>query len=155
MADIKFDELKKATDKLGKEYVLELSKQLISANKVASGKLLRSLDYEVVEVLGNLIIRVSSEDYLDFVDKGRKPGKRPPIGPIKKWIDNRKISPKNKQTKDQLAFAIAKSIGKKGIKPTNVIEKSINQLIQNKTKLLTEAAANDVIKQIQKLLINL
>lgn len=149
-----YKELKKAVDKLGKEYILELSKQLIDADKKASGKLLRSLDYNVIEVLGNLMVRIKAESYLMVVDKGRRPGKMPPVSPIKKWIDQRKIKPKD-MTTDQLAFVIASSIKKKGIKPTNVIQRSIDNILRNKTKILAEAASKDVMAQLNKILINM
>lgn len=149
-----YKELKKAVDKLGKEYILELSKQLIDADKKASGKLLRSLDYNVIEVLGNLMVRIKAESYLMVVDKGRRPGKMPPVSPIKKWIDQRKIKPKD-MTTDQLAFVIASSIKKKGIKPTNVIQRSIDNILRNKTKILAEAASKDVMDQLNKILINM
>jgi len=149
-----YKELKLAVDKLGKEYILELTKQLIAADKKASGKLLRSLNYNVIEVLGNVMLRIEAERYLLDVDKGRKPGKMPPTSPIKKWIDVRKIKPKD-MTRDQLAFVIARSIKKKGIQPTNVIQKTIDNILKNKTKILAEAASKDVMKQIDKILINL
>lgn len=149
-----YRELKLAVDKLGKEYILELTKQLIAADKVASGKLLRSLNYNVIEVLGNIMLRIGAEGYLRDVDKGRKPGKMPPTSPIKKWIDVRKIKPKD-MTRDQLAFVIAKSIKRKGIQPTNVIQKAVDNILKNKSKILAEAASKDVMKQIDKILINL
>lgn len=155
MEDIKFSELKKAIDKLGKEYISELSKQLIKADKVASGKLLRSLKYEVVEVLNNLMVRVKSEAYLSIVDKGRRPGKMPPISPIKKWIQIRRIKPDKKMSDNQLAFAIAKSIAKKGIKPTGVLDKTIKQILKNKTDILSKAALKDVERELSKILHNL
>ena len=50
----------------------------------------------------------------------------PPTSPIKKWIDVRKIKPKD-MTRDQLAFVIARSIKKKGIQPTNVTQKKLKK----------------------------
>ena len=149
-----YKELKLAVDKLGKEYILELTKQLIAADKKASGKLLRSLNYNDIEVLGNVMLIIEAEIYLLDVDKGRNPGKMPPTSPSKKWIDVRKIKPKD-MTRDQLAFVIARSIKKKGIQPTNVIQKTIDNILKNKTKILAEAASKDVMKQIDKILINL
>jgi hypothetical protein len=152
-------ELKKAADKLGADYIAELTKQLINANKVATGKLLKSLDYQVIEVLENILIRISSESYLTFVDKGRKPGKMPPISPIKKWISVKKIKGRDSKTgrfikQDSLAFLIARSIGKNGIKPTNVIKKSIDNILRSKKELLGKAAAKDVSDLMNKILIN-
>lgn len=150
-----YDELKISINKLGKEYIAELSKQLINADKVASGKLLKSLKYEVIEVLGNIMIRVKGESYLEEVDKGRKPGKEPKVSAIRKWIDVRSIKPWRGQSKDSLAVVISRSIGRKGIKPTNVIKKSIDNVMRNKKELLGKAALKDVEKQIKNILTNI
>lgn len=146
-----FNNLKVALDQLGKDYIVELTNQLIAADKKASGNLIRSLNYEVIELMNNLLIKVSAASYLGVVDKGRRPGKQPPTGPIKKWIDIRGIKPGKKQTKEQLAFVIARSIGRKGIKPTNVIKKSINNILKMKKELLGKAAAKDIAAQINKI----
>lgn len=153
-----FIELKAQVDKFGADFISELAKQLIIADKVASGKLLRSLNYQVVEVLENLLIRINAEDYLQYVDKGRRPGKQPPISPIIKWMDVRKIKGRDKKgrfiKKEQAAFLIARAIGKKGIKPTNVIKKSIDNILRSKKEALSKAAASDISKIINKILIN-
>lgn len=151
---MEYEELKLAVDKLGKEYITELAIQLADADKVASGKLLRSLNYYVIEVLGNFMIQVISGSYLEYVDKGRKPGKQPPQSAIKKWIDIRGISPDKGMTKDGLAFVIARSIGRKGIQPTGVIKKSMANVMKSK-EILSKAAGKDVEKYIKNILINI
>lgn len=145
-------ELKKEMDRLGKDYIIELTNQLLSADKKASGNLIRSLKYEVIEVLNNILVKVSAAPYLEVVDKGRRPGKMPPTSPIKKWINIRGIKPGKKQTVDQLAFVIARSISRKGIRPTGVIKKSIDNLLKTKRELLGKAAAKDISNNIKKIL---
>lgn len=68
--------------------------------------------------------------YATYVEFGRRPGKRPPIDAIRQWIDKKhvldtfsiKTKRMNKRKSDYesrrngLAFAIARSIGKKGTK---------------------------------------
>lgn len=159
--DLQFKELKKAVNGLGKDFVGELAKQIIAADKVASGKLLGSLNYQVIEVLGNLMIRLNSEPYLINVDQGRRAGaKPPPISPIMKWIDLRKIKGRDKKTgrfitKQQTAFIIARGISKNGIKPTYVIKKAKDIVIKNKIEILAKAAQKDVMDALNKILINL
>ena len=150
-------ELKLAADRLGADFVAELGRQLIQADKVASGKLLKSLNYQVIEVLENVLIKINAEDYLSVVDKGRRPGKMPPISPIKKWMEIRKIKGRGKDGRfikqDQAAFLIARAIGKNGIKPTNVIKKSIDTILKTKKELLSKAAAKDVQNLLNKILV--
>lgn len=61
---------------------------------------------------------ISMPNYAVFVDSGRKPNsKMPPVSDILNWIRRKNISVPNMFTKESFAFAIAKSIAKKGIKP--------------------------------------
>lgn len=66
-------------------------------------------------------VEVALPGYYEFVDKGRKPGKKPPIGPIINWIKKNKID-----TKDigitSLAYAISNSIGIEGTKAKPFID---------------------------------
>ena len=152
--DVQFTKLRIAVNLVGKELVTELSNQLIMANKKASGNLIASLDYEIIEVLGNLMIRLKAEPYLINVDQGRRAGaKPPPVSPILKWIDLKGITPKDKDmSKRGLAFAIAKSIGNKGIKPTYVIQKARDKILQTKKEILAKAAQKDVVDALNKIL---
>jgi hypothetical protein len=101
-----------------------------TVNRVASGRLLNSLYY-------NLKIRynkptidftVSNDDagrYADVIEFGRRPGaKMPPVKPIEDWIRLKPLKLRNRQGEfikstesaiKSAAFAIAKSIGEKGI----------------------------------------
>lgn len=155
-----FIELKKAVNKLGDEFVMELINQLLAADKAASGKLIKSLDYEVVELLDNLMIRLHSEPYLINVDQGRRPGaKPPPASAILPWIKLRGIKGRDSKgkfiTDKSLSFIIARGIGKNGIKATNVIKKATDNIIKRKTEILAKAATKDVMNALNKILINL
>jgi len=151
------DNLKIALDELGVDFINELTNQLLAADKKATGQLISSLNYKVVDVLDNLLLTISAEPYLKFIDEGRKPGKMPPSQVFFKWIDARGIVFKNNKgkiiKKESTAFLIARSIGKKGIKPTNVIRKTIDKIYSTKTQLLEKAAAKDIEALIQKILV--
>lgn len=151
------DNLKIALDELGVDFINELTNQLLAADKKATGQLINSLNYKVVDVLDNLLLTISAEPYLKFIDEGRKPGKMPPSQVFFKWIDARGIVFKNNKgkiiKKESTAFLIARSIGKKGIKPTNVIRKTIDKIYSTKTQLLEKAAAKDIEALIQKILV--
>ena len=155
-----FPELKRAVNKLGDEFVMELINQLLIADKAASGNLIKSLDYEVIELLDNLMIRLHSEPYLINVDKGRRAGaKPPPSSAILPWIKLRGIKGRNSKgrfiTDKSLSFIIARSIGIKGIRPTNVIQKAKDNIIKKKTEILAKAATKDVMDALNKILTNL
>jgi len=75
----------------------------------SSGASSRSLHIEEVSKGGQLV----GDDYFQQQITGRKPGKFPPIEPIRKWIDSKGLS-LNKITKNGLAFIIARKIAEKG-----------------------------------------
>ena len=154
-----FTELKKAVEMLGKDYIQHLMEELIAADKKASGNLINSLassKFVVLEVMGNILIRLDTPEYLKYVDKGRRPGKFPPPQKIRKWIDDRKIKPRGKDgrfiTKDSAAFLIGRKIATQGIKPTNVIKKTADYILNNKKQLLGKAAKKDVMNALTKIL---
>ena len=117
-------------DLVGKALIDEIKMRLVQEGKVSSGRLLSSLSYNTIQSIEGWTIEILAEKYLEFVDKGRKPGKMPPIGDIQKWVIQKPIKFIGK-TDSQTAFIIAKSIGKKGIVPTNIIQKSIDKVISN------------------------
>lgn len=151
------ENLKKALDELGGELVKELTTQLLKADKKATGNLINSLDYQVVETIDGFFVNLLASDYLKYVDEGRKPGKMPPPLRFLKWIQVRNIKFKDKKGKiikpESTAFLIARSIGKKGIKPTDVIRKSIDSIYSNKLKLIEQAAIEDIEALIEKIIV--
>jgi len=118
---VKYDnkELLDALEIFGQDYIAELGNQLRKAGKDASGNLLRSLDSRIIKTAFGTIytINIIAEDYLKYVDAGRR-AKQPPLSAIRPWLRVRGLS-------QGLAFPIARSISEKGIKPTNVISKSL------------------------------
>jgi len=102
-------------NKFGVEITSDIQNILQNNNAIASGDLYRSIDYKIVQKKGEYKLVISYADYGEFVLKGRRPGaKPPPFAPIMKWCQFKGI-PK------EAAYPIAKSIGKKGIKPLNFI----------------------------------
>lgn len=148
--DLELRNLKAQLEALGREYVAELTKQLIAADKVASGSLISSLDYNVLQTVNGLLLEIVADDYLVYVDKGRRPGKRPPQKAIQKWIEQKGIKIK-KQTPSQSAFIIARSIGKKGIKPTNVIKKTQDSIYNNIQTLVNKGIQLDIDEYLKNI----
>jgi hypothetical protein len=147
--------LKNDLETLGKEIVKELVSQLIQANKVASGDLIKNLDYKVLEQVDTLMIQLidkSKDQHLKYVDQGRKPGRMPPTKPIVKWITDRKIKLLDGEKPEGIAFAIAKKIARDGIQKTDVIKKTIGNILNNKKKLIETIGKDQVNIMVQKML---
>lgn len=106
----------------GENIIRILTEELVRANKVASGRLINSLNYEVKPV-GEALYQIilTSEDYLKYVDKGRRPGSYVPIRALKEWVRFRGIP-------ESAVYAINQNIFRFGIRPTNVISATINRL---------------------------
>lgn len=134
---------KMVLQKWGDEVISSMRDILISENKVASGKLINSLRYVITFNGQDLDIDFEMEDYGQYVDKGRKPGKFPNIGALSKWVGIRGL-PKSS------IYPIAKKIKEEGIEPTPFFESTIQN---NQNKLiadLSEAFALDLDNFIQK-----
>jgi hypothetical protein len=99
--------------KQGNEIVIDLQANLAKLGVNASGKLSRSLESTVKETPTTAELTISGIGYWYFVEKGRRPGGRPPIDSIRQWIDDKGIVPKG-ISKDSLAFLIARKIGDSG-----------------------------------------
>lgn len=149
--------LKNSLDLLGKEIITELTNELISADKRASGSLLSSLKYEVLTTIDGLLLNILSNDYLNNIDKGRRPGsKRPPIKSIQPWVESKGIvfndSKGNPLSSLSTSFMIANSISKKGIKPLNIKEKVIGSILSRKKELIQKGLKLDLEKYLKEVL---
>lgn len=104
------------------DYTKELKKNLQDSGKLASGQLYNSIMFEVSGIVG--IVRM--EDYADFVDQGRAPGKFPPPPAIREWIETKGLELNDSNAsletqRDQLTYLIGRKIAREGIPPTNFI----------------------------------
>lgn len=123
-------------EEFGKLWVKTLREQLLINQpfpKRASGRLYNSINYRVNEKGDDWNLTLLMEDYMTFVDKGvsgtqRKyntpysyKAKKPPISAIKQWTRLKGIP-------EEAAFPIQNKIFRFGLKPTNVINKSIREI---------------------------
>ena len=141
-------ELEIALNQFGYDLVKALATELRAQGKSSTGELINSLQNKLINTGPNQIeVDILSEDYLEVIDKGRKPGKQPPIAEIKKWAQIKGIDSK-------YVYPIAKSIGKKGIKATNIIDKVISANKQRYLQIIADAAKDkfekETIEGIQK-----
>lgn len=153
--DDKYAALKKAMEKYGEALVIQIVQELKDAGKEATGDLAKSIDYELIEALDSIAIGIVALPYFDFVDGGRRKGaKPPPSSAILSWMQVKGIKGRDKKTgkfisQKSASFLIARSIGKNGIKPVFAIKKSLKKLRSLQSKLLTDAAVQDMTKMIQ------
>lgn len=149
MEKIDLSNLNKSLEILGVESIGFITKILAENDKQVTGNLIRSLDFKIVKGIDDLFLQIVAAPYFKFVDEGRKPGKMPPIKPIQKWSERKGIK-FNKMSNRQTAFVIARSIGKKGIRPLNITNKLIDNIIRNKQTIIKNGAVKDIQEYINK-----
>lgn len=119
------------------EYAVAVRNQyqdnLILKDKIASGELLNSVDIVIGEEGSEYYVALNLQDYWKYVEKGRRPGKFPPVNAILSWIRVKPVLPTpnadgSLPTPEQLAFLIGRSIAKNGIQPTNALSDAIKEV---------------------------
>lgn len=94
---------------------------LISKGKDSTGALINSLN----PIISKDGISLETEDYLDYIDQGRKPGTYVPIRALQEWV-------KAKGLPDEAAYAIRNKIFRYGIEPVNIydeVQSEVNRLL--------------------------
>ena len=146
---------KKAIQKFGDEYIKELATQLLKARKKATGELIQSLDYKLLEANNEVLLKIIANSYLLNVDEGRPAGaKRVDPGALGKWAKVKRLPLTFRgikyKTYNEVGWAISNRIIEKGIKKTNVLEKTRIAVFNNK-KLIDELA-NGGLLDLNKLI---
>lgn len=99
---------------LGQFVIEELAKELIKQEHEATGKLIDSLDYNTINNNQTASVLITMLDYGKYVNTGRKRGAaKVPIQALVDWIKQKGIESNDKKALG-IAFAIQKSIDKKG-----------------------------------------
>lgn len=168
MADeLKIPNVGQLLEKYGEALVGALEKAL-PPQADASGELRDSIHFQIKRFGINYKFELLLADYYQWVDKGRKPGKQPPISSILKWVkDKRLVIYKGKlQTKrkgklkkisddaklsNRIAFAIARNIGKRGTKATNFYTPTVEKWLKDLKAELPKALKRDVIIELKTL----
>ena len=140
--------IQKLADSVGELY----RKQLEDGGVNASSKPIRT----IVEFNGDrLLISFELNDYWKYVEYGRKPGKMPPVDSITDWIKIKRIIPEpiNGKIPDtkQLAFLIARKIGRDGVEGKHIMNKMIHS---NQMNSIITDIKNEIMNQLKQQFIN-
>lgn len=140
------------------DYLINNYKTELASQGWSGGKLYNSVK-KVSVVVGDVsTVTLSLEDYWKYIENGRRAGaKMPPITAIKNWIERKNIIPRPMTLRNgktvvpntkSLAFLIARSISKKGIKPKPLLKKSLELSKNNFIDKIKEALTNDIIQNV-------
>ena len=155
-------------DELNKfaKYVIQQSRSNLSKGKKnVSKELYNSLGYEISQNGSTMSLGFDMVDYGKFQDRGvsgtekkyntpyKYTNKMPPAKAFDKWTVRKGIAPRGKGGKFEkrkgLNYAIAKSIYKKGIRPSMFFTKPFAAAFKRLPDELVEAYAIGIEKQIQ------
>ena len=140
----------------GQRIIDEMQNQLFENRSVNTGDLARSITQNIITQEDKETLQVSLLWYGELLEDGgpgRRAGRMPPIRPIEGWIKRKKIPvPSKFKSPKSFAFAIAKSIEKKGVKKYSkkpfIIESITNAAANFGTAAITAGVEKDIIINI-------
>jgi hypothetical protein len=136
---------------LGDELKKNLIQELRRTKAIASGDLLKSIQFTVEPTEDGAIVNLNGNDYITYIDKGRKPGKYAPTSALKEWIKAKGIATDEAKV-TAIAFAINNKIKKKGIKARPVLETTFNQNLPLYNKIIDDNLNKDLDKYLNEAL---
>lgn len=99
--------------------VAQLLKEALSRQDLSDSRLYQSVsgdaDGELIKVLAN--------DYIEYINRGRRPGSWPPINVIAKWCQSKGIPSDNRTV-----YLISRAIYLKGIKARPVLDNFMDEI---------------------------
>lgn len=150
-----FEHLKAVLELYAIEVKEKYKDNLSSENALASGDLINSVNY-ILDFKDNTFqVSLSLLEYWKYVEYGRRPGKFPPPSAIRKWIEVKPVVPrplKNGKlpTLNQLTYLISRSIAEKGIRPKNILEKTLEEINKEYEDKISEALSLDLSNSLDE-----
>ena len=147
-----FKHTMKALNDFG-DFIITNYKSQLEAEQMNNGELYRTISYSVSTGNSGWVISVSLADYWKYIEYGRRPGKMPPVSAIENWINVKQIIPHSMTLKSgktviptipQLSFLIARSIGRRGIAPKPLFQKSFEAAKQQFIQVIKDAITQDI-----------
>lgn len=140
----------------GKELADKYQRKIVNDDAVSSGKLLNSIKYIFNNNNTSFEISMEMAEYWKYVENGRKSGKFPPISAIREWVKVKPVIPRpyngKLPTENQLAFLIARSISKNGIRPKPIFNDTLDDAMNYFENGLEDAFTKDVEAEMDKIM---
>lgn len=129
---INFDNLMETLNEYAMEVRNLYQDKLITHDRIASGKLLNSVEYRVDYNGTEYSVKLILEDYWVYIEEGTKPH-FPPINKILEWVQIKPVIPRPDKegkipTPKQLAFLIARKISEVGTKGSFDLDEAIEEI---------------------------
>lgn len=129
---INFDNLRQTLEEYAQEVRNLYQDKLIENDRIASGKLLNSVEYRVDFNNNIYSVNLQLQKYWKYIEFGTSPH-FPPVNKILEWVKIKPVLPRPDKngkipTPKQLAFLIARKISKVGTKGTNDLDEAIKEI---------------------------
>lgn len=130
---------------------------LLSSDRVATGDLIRSVEYQLDFKGSTFLVCLNLEDYWKWVEKDTKPH-FPPFNAILSWVKAKPILPQpmangKLPTPNQLAYLIQRKIGEVGTEGSHDLENTLNQMNKEYEDLIIEALDKDIGEALDKVML--
>lgn len=156
MMDIEWKNLERVLNEFADRF-MELARQNLDANGTNASRNLYDSFEKIVEIGEDWFkVSVSLADYWKYVENGRGPGKYPPPGVIRNWIEVKPVTPYagvdgKVPSVEQLTFLISRKIAEEGTEPQPFFEPARERAVADYEERIGEAIAQDVRDYIQRL----
>ena len=156
MEDIKWTRLTEVLNEFADAFIQNARNNLEANQSNASYNLYNSFE-KVIEVGEDYFkVSISLADYWQYLEKGRGPGKFPPVDKIKEWIEVKPVNPtplSNGKTPsvEQLSFLISRKIANEGTEGKPFFEPAKEQTIREFEDKINQAIEEDVSNFILEL----
>lgn len=138
------------------DYVIRVSRENLGANgSYASGLLGDSME-KIVEIGDNRFsVSIVLQDYWEYVENGRKPGKFPPPNRIREWILVKPVRPRPDSrgklpTVNQLAYLIGRKISLEGIPKRPFFRPAVEEAKAYYEEAISLAIDEDVAEWVEE-----
>lgn len=157
---IEFPNVHKVLDDFANTVLTQYKQGLVEKNKNASSELYNTARCEVNINGSECEAVLYLQDYWKYVEHGRRPGKRPPMDAILKWVQIKPVIPRpmangKLPTERQLSFLISRIIGEKGIKPTPLLSDSVKSVYDDFYQRLEDAFETDLYNIVKKYVVSI
>lgn len=130
----------------------ELIRIIRKENKIGAGELVNSISHKIEEKGEKLIVQILANEYIIYVDAGRRAGSFPPVDKIRDWVKEKPITPYGDISEDSLVYLIGKKIHDEGIDATNIIQKAIDNFLRLNEDEIAERYGDEVSDEIDKMI---
>jgi len=130
----------------------ELIRIIRKENKIGAGELVNSISHKIEMEGDKLIINILANEYIVYVDEGRKAGSFPPVDKIRQWVKDKPIVKRTPISDNALVYLIGKKINDEGIAATNIIHKAIDNFLRLNEEKIAELFGDEISDQIDEMI---